>query len=313
MTPSLFRGTGAVDERSLMMTPDAGDKIQRHRTSFMTEEDWSWLKANSVGYVRLPVGYWVLNDDKPFLNARRELDWAFEMAQKYDIKILLDFHGLKGSQNGKVHSGDTQRMDWLAYYEENLSILTELAGRYCDSPALWGLEIINEPHVFGHYFALLRFYREAYDRLCSILRPGTIVVFQDGFLPPFFSGALRVRSDYPVIMDTHLYLIFPKLLANLKPAAYDRIRGWLYRLLIRLVSLPQPVMVGEWSSVLPQPMFNRRPIEEHREMLLQTIARQRRMFHRSVATFYWNYKTEGRGMYNFRSLVEDNGLTFNDK
>lgn len=305
MTPSLFEATNSKDELTFMQTPGALEKVKTHRRTFITEEDWQWLATNGISFVRLPVGYWALQDDGPFKNTQKELDWAFEMAEKYHVKILLDLHALKGSQNGHVHSGVIGKVEWWRYRHENLRILEELAKRYKDSPALWGVQVINEPKVLGHYFQLLWYYRCAYTMLRGILSPGTYTVFHDGFVAPLFSGALWPRKNYPVVMDSHYYLIFAKLLSKVSPSWYDAVRGVLYRFLITTSSWAQPVMVGEWSSVLPQPMFDRVEQESHLEMLGVTIKRQRKMYSKAIATAYWNYKTEGRGMYNYRSLVED--------
>lgn len=309
MTPSVFKGSDAQDEYTLSGQPGMKKRIDAHRKSFITEEDWQWLSKNNVTHVRLPVGYWVLDDDGPFYNAKKYLDWAFVMAEKYSIHILLDLHGLKGSQNAEMHSGRVGKVDWRRYKQQHMNVLEGLAKRYKDSPSFWGLEIINEPRVFGNYFALVRYYREAYSALRQIVRPGTYIVFQDGFLPPLFSGTLWKRNTYPVAMDTHFYLIFPKVLRWMSAVRYDTLRTVLYASLVWTTRVNQPIIIGEWSSVLPQSFFDRVPQSEHMKLLGETIVRQREMYTYAIATFYWSYKTEGRGMYHYRSLVEDGVIT----
>jgi len=304
MNPTLFKGTDAEDEYSLMQTKDGATRIEAHRKSFITEEDWKWLAAHKITHVRLPVGYWALQDDAPYTNVTKHLDWAFAMAEKYKINILLDLHALKGSQNGTIHSGKIGAVKWRAYEQDSLDALEELAIRYRNSSALWGIEIINEPKVLGNYIALLRYYRDAYKLLRGIVRHGTYTVFQDGFVPLLFSGALWSRKNYPVIMDTHFYLAVPQLFSWMTPRQYDRFRRALFGGALLLTIWRQPVIVGEWSSILPQPMFNRVPQDEHYAMLAATIQRQRRAYRHAMGRFYWNYKTEGEGMYNYRSLVE---------
>lgn len=304
MTPSLFKDTNAQDEHSLMQTPDGALRIKKHRDTFITEEDWQWLAEHGVTNVRLPIGYWALHSDTPYTQTKERLDWAFRMAEKYDIRILLDLHALKGSQNGTMHSGKIGEVKWKQFEAESLDTLKELALRYGDSKALWGIEIINEPKVIGNYFALLRYYRKVYAMLKTVLRPGVYTVFQDGFVPLLFSGALWPQKSHPVIMDTHFYLAFPNLLSKLSPKAYDRVRGWLYTSAVVLSKWRQPVIVGEFGSVLPQPMFNREPKSTHYAMLGATIKRQQTMYRHAKGRYYWSYKTEGKGMYNYRSLVE---------
>ena len=281
------------------------ERIEKHRASFMQEKDWRWLSAQGITHVRLPIGYWALQDDEPYISARTYLDFAFRMAEKYDVKILLDLHGLKGSQNAEMHSGLIGEVEWKKYIPQHLAVLTGLAKRYKDSPALWGIEVINEPRIWGNYFALLRYYRKAYDVLRSIVRPGTYTVFHDGFVPPLFSGALRKRKNFPVAMDTHFYGVFPGLLRHRSLRTYDHIRRVVFSAVLRITQLSQPVIVGEWSSVLPQTYFKRIPETQHLKIIGETIVRQRQIYDQALAQFYWNYKTEGRGMFNYRSLVED--------
>ena len=304
MTPTLFKDTDAQDEYSLMKTKVGVSRIQKHRDTFIVEDDWKWLSNNNITHVRIPIGYWALKDDLPYTNVDKQLDWAFVMAEKYNVKILLDLHALKGSQNGTMHSGKTGPVAWRGFENETFETIKELAVRYCDSPVLWGFEIINEPKVIGNYIALIRYYRDAYKLLQHVLKPGTYTIFQDGFLPLLFSGVLWKKKGYPVVMDTHFYLAIPKLLSGLSPKIYDRFRKVLFGGALLLTTWRQPVIVGEWSSVLPQEMFNRVPVNQHYAMLSETIERQRKMYHRALGRFYWNYKAEGEGMYNYRSLVE---------
>lgn len=55
--------------------------------------------------MRLPVGYWIIAPEKPYREGIRYVDWAFRMAEKYQLQVLLDLHGAPGSQNGNDHSG----------------------------------------------------------------------------------------------------------------------------------------------------------------------------------------------------------------
>lgn len=309
MTPSLFKGTEARDEISFMKTPGATKKLKTHRDSFITEDDWRWLSENGVKLVRLPVGYWVLSGADGFAGAKGYLDWAFTMAEKYGVGILLDVHALKGSQNGEMHSGVIGAVDWWRYRHENIQFIAEIAERYSSSPALWGVEVINEPKLSGGYFKLLWFYRRAYSSLRKVLRPGIYTIFHDAFVAPIFAGSLWARRGYPVVMDSHFYLLPGRFLYGFSPEKYDYVRRLIYGPLIAFSKLFQPVVVGEWSSVLPQPMFNRVDRSVHLDMLDDTIKRQRKIYAGSLAMFYWNYKTEGRGMYNFKSLVEDGIIT----
>ena len=91
MTPGLFAGTDAVEEYTFMQTPGAREKIRDHQKNFIREEDFRWLKEHGVDAVRIPVGYWIFEGDAPYVSAIGRLDWAFRMAEKYDLQVLRFF------------------------------------------------------------------------------------------------------------------------------------------------------------------------------------------------------------------------------
>ena len=309
LTPWVFEGTDAEDEYVLMHTKNARQRLEEHRAQYVTAEDWQWLAAQGVSFVRLPIGYWALGGEAPFLNAQKYIDWAMESAAKHGIKILLDIHAVKGSQSGEMHSGKEGRVDWWRYRQESLDFLERIARRYGKHPALWGIEIMNEPKVFGYYWKLLWYYRKAYAVLRQHIKPGVRTVFSDGYVGPLLAGALLLRKGYPVVMDSHYYLLFGKWLSWMEPLPYDKLRAFVYTTSIRFCSLWQPVIVGEWSSVLPRPMLDKIPESQHLKTLHDTIMRQRHMYRYATHTAYWNYKANGPGMYNYKSMVDENVIT----
>ena len=105
MTPSVFAGTDASNEHQLMMQPDGPERIAKHRQEFMTEADFAWLHTHGIEALRVPVGYWVLESQDGYLEATKQLDWCFAMAQKYHMRVLLDLHAAPGAQNLGDHSG----------------------------------------------------------------------------------------------------------------------------------------------------------------------------------------------------------------
>lgn len=301
MSPSLFAASDTADLYHLLLA-GGQEEYSRHLDTWVTEDDFRWLAAHGIEIVRLPVGYWAVNPDEIYPDVSSKLAWAFTMAEKYKIKVLLDFHGLKGSQNGKDHSGQLGGVNAWQYKTENLASLLKMASTYSASSAFWGIELVNEPHVGRNYFALLRWYRQAYKALKSVLPKGKITVFHDGFMPIIFTHALRSSKDYPVMMDMHLYGL-PAWFAR-SDMHYRRFQWLVFNIMIRLSKLGQPVLIGEWSSVLPQRLFDQYPEPEHGKLLAENIARQQTLYSETEAVFYWNYKAEAGGMWNYRSLVE---------
>jgi glucan 1,3-beta-glucosidase len=312
MTPSLFRGTNATDEYTFMQTAGVIEKIEQHRKTFITEADFKWLQQNGVNAVRIPVGYWIFDGDGPFTPAITYLDWAIEMAGKYKLKVLIDLHGLKGSQNGKDHSGRIGKSEWHRhkdYRQQSIDTLEKIARRYHDAQSVWGIELINEPKFGLVQWKLRRFYQQAYKRLVSVARPGTAIIFHDAFTPRLLSGALRPAANYPVVMDIHWYQ-FGSVWRKHEMLADYFTRVWRRAWLLVKLQRKQPVIIGEWSVVLTQEALAGRKKSDAQAAFKQHGVLQLDTYEYALGWFYWTYKTEERGIWHFRSLVEDGLISF---
>ena len=45
--------------------------------------------------------------------AAERIDWFYDMAAKYNLKVLMDVHAMKDSQNGYDNSGKQSNVKWL--------------------------------------------------------------------------------------------------------------------------------------------------------------------------------------------------------
>ena len=307
MTPTLFAGTNAQDEYTFVQTPGAAQKLRAHHEEFITEEDFHWLAEHGVNAVRIPIGYWIFGDAPPFVGGIDRLDWAVKMATKYKLKVLLCLHGAPGSQNGKDHSGRIGRAAWFdsaAHREETIRALERLAARYHEDSAVWGIELLNEPKFGLLHMTLRRFYREAYARLTRAARPGTRIVFHDAFTPRLLSGAIVERPDFPVVMDIHWYQ-FGSVWERFESLAHYFKRVGRRVGLIHRLEQQQPVIIGEWSVVLSGKVLRRKGSLSEEEAIRRHAALQAGVYAQALGWFYWTYKTEKRGIWHFRSQVED--------
>ncbi len=307
MTPSVFDDTDAVDEYTFMQTPGAIEKLRQHRQRFITEKDFKWLRDNGINAVRIPVGYWVLQDSGPYKKSVVYLDKAIRLAKKYDLQVLIDLHGPKGSQNGKDHSGRIGKSEWFRskqYRQQTIEVLVQLAQRYADQSHVWGLELLNEPKWGLFHFKLRRFYKTAYKEIIKVARPGMRIVFHDAFTPRLMSGAVRGYIGYPVIMDVHWYQ-FASVWRKVRPLGryFSIVKRFARR--IDYLQYQQPVIIGEWSVVLSGDILNHRSKTDEDAAFKKHGELQLDAFSGSAGWFYWTYKTEGRGIWHFRSLVED--------
>ena len=305
MTPSLFAGTDASDEYTFMQTPGAREKMREHQKNFIRESDFKWLQSNGVQTIRIPVGYWVLDGDAPYVSCIGRLDWAFTMAEKYGLEVLLCLHGAPGSQNGQDHSGKAGTAGWYTMREyrlQTVEVLEALALRYRDNPKFWGIELLNEPKVGLVQLKLRRFYRVAYRRLVAVLRPHTRIVFHDAFTPRLMNAALGGACQRAV-MDIHWYH-FTFWAHKWAPLSAYWAMVWWHGQLAANLRHWQGIVIGEWSGVLSHERLRRYPKDEHEALQTQHIRRQLQSYRHATAWFYWTYKTEGAGIWNYRSLVE---------
>jgi len=57
----------------------------------------------SLNHVRIPIGYWAydVGPSEPYISGQHNyLLKAIAWAEKYDLKVIVDLHGVPGSQNG---------------------------------------------------------------------------------------------------------------------------------------------------------------------------------------------------------------------
>lgn len=236
MSPALFDGTTAEDEYYLptQLSPEVYEaKIQVHRSEYITERDFIAIKAMGLDTVRIPVPYFIFGDRKPFIGCTKELDKAFNWAEKYGLKILIDLHTAPMGQNGFDNGGICGVCKWCKMPEEVeflLSVLERLAQRYGHREGLWGIEVLNEPvttkelweYVVTRYPAadaqlaegsseiplefLKGFYLDAYDRMRKYLPDEKYIVLHDGFQFKAWKDFMREEKYHHVVLDTHLYL-----------------------------------------------------------------------------------------------------------
>lgn len=106
-------------------------RFEKHRSTWITENDIAEIAKFGLNAVRVPIGYWIVGFDnhdpshqehwKMFApGALKYLDTLiFNWARKYNIAVLIDLHAVKGSQNGNDHSApeDPGKSYWSQYPE----------------------------------------------------------------------------------------------------------------------------------------------------------------------------------------------------
>ena len=321
MSPGLFAGTDAEDETALCHQLPADTRRERyamHRDEFVTDRDFAALAARGASLVRLPVPYFVFGGHEPFEPCIDYVDRALAWAHKHGIAVLLDLHTVPGSQNGFDNGGIcgvcTFHRD-PANARVALDVLERLAERYRDAPALWGIEVLNEPvspamwdlvdvprryPATNHELAAISeavpsdflqdFYREAYARIRRVA-PDVRIVLHDGFRIDELADFFADPSLRDIVVDTHMYLMTYTLAAGFREldeyVAYveDVFAPTLARATARF-----PVMVGEWCIDTSSAKVADLDARARRDYYRRMADVQLRTFSQATAWTYWSAK-----------------------
>ncbi len=216
ITPSLFyqflgkdENTTATDIHSFcrVLGPEEGNKqLRRHWDTWVTQDIIVELaQSGAVNSLRLPVGDWMYKPYGPYIGctdgALDYVDLLLDWALANGLSVLLDIHGMKGSQNGFDNSGQSEGFAWTSklntvpagdvtfehwpirsagwigtfdpvtatYTDINkeniqhgLDVIQAIVDRYHGHPAVLGLEPMNEPWQYTPIQELKKFYWEGY-------------------------------------------------------------------------------------------------------------------------------------------------------
>ena len=257
ITPSVYAGVQAEDEYTLcepLGKAKASERLKRHRETWITADDFKWLEARGINAVRIPVNYGVAEENPPFITGWDTLDWAFRTAKEHGIGVLLDLHGVPGSQNGMDHSGRQGTLGWHTSKENidhSLRIVADLAARCKGYDNLIGFELLNEPRWDVPLEILKRFYQDAYHRVREHIaqRPGAVVI-HDAFRPREWANFMREPEYENVILDTHPYQCFTDDDRKRDLHGQSRLRSSNARSCWTTCAATS-CLVGEWSCALP--------------------------------------------------------------
>ncbi|EGG10416.1 family 5 glycoside hydrolase [Melampsora larici-populina 98AG31] len=236
ITPALFEPyanlpTPIVDEwgLSVQLGKSLASTLEDHYSTFITEQDFAQIAAAGLNWVRLPVGWWMMEtwSGEPLLEGvcfkyfLKAITWA----RKYGLRINLDFHAVPGSQNGWNHSGKFGTIGFLhgamgiANAQRSLNYIRTLA-EFISQPQYKNVvpmfSVLNEAQLSIIGSAPLRsWYYQVYQLLRMIggvgEGNGPFMVIHDGFggsgggqrgWDTYLPGADRLG------LDTHSYLCF---------------------------------------------------------------------------------------------------------
>ena len=319
MTPELYQGFDAEDEYHLLQArDDYKQMLQQHRDTFITKEDFVWIKNHGIDTVRLPIGHWLLEAKEPYVSAKEYVDKAFAWAKEVGLKIVLDMHAAKGCQNGFDNGGLSGVISWHKK-EENIEATLEfirvLCQTYKEEQALVGIQLLNEPHWTVPMDLLQDFYLKGYNIVREELGEDIYVVFHDGFRIKEWKDFFQNNALINTYLDTHMYQVFGEVS---KDASMQDISNFIKekRLKpIRELKEYTRVLVGEWSCALPALTREQYKDEALDAAYLWLSNELLLTYEEADGWFFWNYKlskesTKTHVGWSFRDFVNQGYLPF---
>jgi len=310
ISPEVYAGVNAEDEYSLCLAlgkEKAASRLKRHRETWITDADFKWIAARGLNAVRLPVGYGVLEDNPPFIQGRDTLDRAFRSARANGLGVLLDLHGVPGSQNGFDHSGRAGTLGWHtspANIAHSLRIVEDLAAHCKGFHNLIGFEVLNEPRWDVPLDIIKSYYQEAYRRVRKHLGKEKAVVIHDAFRPFEWADFMRDPEYANVLLDTHLYQCYTDEDRKRDIHAQVEIAGLERKRQLDRMQQQLPGIVGEWSCALdPQSLRGAKGFSLDAAMRAYGSA-QLISYETTRGWFYWTYKIADGGAWSFRDCVQ---------
>lgn len=314
ISPDAFGDSPEEDETWLARTlppEELQERMTRHRTSYITEEDFRLVAQHGYNLVRLPVPYFVFGDRPPFLGCVDCLDKAFTWAERTErLRQRRPGGGVQVAQGprrgefcplGAGAAGPAVR---------------HAAGALRHRGAQRAHQLPGLPH--------LRHHRQGQGqaggqgaRVCAHVFPQGVLptclphpaggaAGRQGHclprrLPPFpLEGLFRREGMENVLLDTHIYLFAMEFFL---PVSFP----WIYRLYVALEKRKiqkaarwTPVVVGEWCIECRYP-FDRADRKGRSDAEKQAIRRQeyrrvaalqRQAWETSQGWIYWTYQMD---------------------
>lgn len=227
IAPSLFNtyasSLNIIDEYTLCQhlgTAGALSTLEKHYSTFVTEQTFIDIANAGLDHVRIPFSYWAWQtfdgDPYVFRTSWRYLLRGIEWARKHGLRINLDVHGLPGSQNGWNHSGRQGDIGWLNGTDGDLNAQRSLEmhnalsqffsqPRYKNIIAFYGL--CNEPKMTALSTTAVQNWTATAFNLVRANGITAWVVMGDGFRGlENWQGQLQGYNK--LLLDVHQYVIF---------------------------------------------------------------------------------------------------------
>ncbi|MBW0497017.1 hypothetical protein O181_036732 [Austropuccinia psidii MF-1] len=191
-------GPDAWDEWdfTLALGANASPILEEHWGTWITEADVERVFQAGINTFRVPLGFWVFIPTvapEPYVTKGQltHLENLCKWAYARNMYIILDLHGLPGSQNGEQQSGhNTTNPTFYQYVNQARSDqLVKAVVDWISQSAYYSIfsaiEVINEPRPYTtEQRAMIRaYYERSYATIQTLGSKAPAMLFSDGFVP----------------------------------------------------------------------------------------------------------------------------------
>nr|GMD85091.1 probable glucan 1,3-beta-glucosidase A [Ipomoea batatas] len=280
--------------------------MKNHWNTYIVEDDFRFLSQNGINAVRIPVGWWIRYDQsppKPFVGGSLQaLDNAFTWAEKYNMKVIVDLHAVRGSQNGNDHSAT--RDGSATWGDSNIDETVAVIDFLTQRRGLAAMELMNEPNAqFVPLDTLKTFYRKGYDAVRKYTANAYVILSNRLGNAPNTELLDFARPLPKTVIDVHYYNLYWNEFSNWSP---QQNIDYIYQdRAAKLGELTQPngnplTFVGEWVAEFAKGGASTQDYQNYAKAQQDVYGR---------ATFgwaYWSYKCQYEH-WSLRRMIE-NGI-----
>ncbi|KAL5820228.1 hypothetical protein ACOSQ3_022110 [Xanthoceras sorbifolium] len=289
--------------------PEKAAQVMRdHWNTYITEDDFRFMSENGLNAVRIPVGWWLAHDPnppKPFVGGSLQaLDNAFKWAYNHRMKVIVDLHAPRVSQNGYAHSATRDGIqEWgESDIPETVSVIDFLASRYGTHPSLAAIELMNEPLAPGMPVEnLIKYYQAGYDAVRKYTSTAFVILSNrlGGHQRELLSFAKKLDR---VAIDEHYYNLFWDGYKKFSPQQNIQFVYNQRAANLSAVTTPKGPLsfVGEWVADWEVKNATKRDLQRFAEAQLKVYK------HATFGWAYWAYRCDDCKHWSLRWMI-DNG------
>lgn len=297
---------------------EAAKRLNHHRRTYYTRQDFLDMKAAGLTHVRLPFGAWCVAGPRkgepyvgPCLDALRQ---ALNDLEFVGMRVLLDLHGTVGGENDEPPCGRANK-NWKHTQwnpEQTLEILRKVAEEFADRTCICGIGVANEPAESIPVEKLANYYESAIDvvrqaGMCAGRVSVVLPIFTERRIEEFLKIWVQNYRKYDdCVFDVHMYQCFGLWQA----LPLEGIAGHMQAARGRLSDLRRlpACCVSEWSLALPKRVLKgERTID--RGILKRFGESQLESYEAAThGWFFWTWKDSAGTAWNMRECVAEGVL-----